>query len=141
MHKFGCPVPGNGPPVSTAAQVWTRFLDDKDCAWWSWNLSFMWQLDPYGSVLIHVFVSPFFGQPFLALAPGNALDETKWFMEGDQRWEKYEVPPGHPMGEGRIYYWSLDSGEGGLPETIERYLPPLFMRNLSLSLDTHRYCG
>ena len=53
-------------------------------------------------------------------------------MEGDQRWEKYEVPPGHPMGEGRIYYWSLDSGEGGLPETIERYLPPLFMRNLSL---------
>eukprot|EP00435_Cladocopium_sp_Y103_P035950 s2829_g9.t1 len=39
----------------------------------------------------------------------NALDESKWFWEGDARWEKYEVPPGHPMGEGRIYFWSLDS--------------------------------
>lgn len=36
----------------------------------------------------------------------NALDESKWFWEGDARWEKYEVPPGHPMGEGRIYFWN-----------------------------------
>lgn len=68
------PPPPANPPQPP--RVWTRFLDDKDCAWWS-----------------------------------NALDETKWFMEGDQRWEKYEVPPGHPMGEGRIYYWNNQTQE------------------------------
>ena len=76
-------------------------------------------------------------EAFLALAPGNALDETKWFMEDDQRWEKYEVPPGHPMGEGRIYFWSLDSvlSTGG-SQKQQKDTTPLFnfMRNVCLSL-------
>lgn len=38
-------------------------------------------------------------------------DESKWFYEGDQRWDKFQVPDGHPSGAGRTYFWNNETQE------------------------------
>lgn len=46
-------------------------------------------------------------------------NENKWFYEDDPKWEKFEVPEGHPMGAGRMYRWNNETQECFFEDTGE----------------------